>query len=393
MLGQREISAPPKTLDGNGSIRVALVAFNFAEYCIRLASALAQNAEVLLMLPEEQAQPHVSLLNPAVFFHSFPVARLRHAVQQLNTLHKLHQRIRRFSPDVVHLQAGYFWFNLFLPWLRHPFVLTIHDCQPHLGDLPSQKTPRWIGNIGYRRADEIIAHTEYVKQSILANHSIDPHRVHVIPHIKLGQEMVRTEAVDDENTILFFGRIWEYKGLEYLIRAEPLIRAEVPDAKIVIAGTGEDFSRYRRMMANPESFVVHNRYISDAERSEMFRKASVVVLPYIEATQSGVVPLAYTFGKPVVATTVGGLPETVYDGRTGFCVPPRDERALAQAIVRLLRNPALRKEFGENGNRMINSECSPSTVAMSTLNVYRCAQGRSVPRKNRLHIAGDLRGL
>ena len=63
------------------------------------------------------------------------------------------------------------------------------------------------------------------------------------------------------------------------------------------------------MMVHPERFIVHNEYVSDEKRAELFRRASVVVLPYIEASQSGIIPIAYRFGKPVVATTVGGLPE------------------------------------------------------------------------------------
>jgi len=361
-------------------MRVALVAFNFGEYCIRLASALAKDAEVLLILPEDKAHPHTSILDPAVTFHSFVAPRLRHAHRQLSTIRTVRKQIEGFSPDVVHLQQGHMWFNLFLPRLRYPFVLTIHDWQPHPGDKLSQKTPRWVSNIAYRRADRMIVHTEHVKRLILAKHLIAPEHLYVIPHIKLGQETDQQEAFETENTVLFFGRIWEYKGLEYLIRAEPLITAEVPDAKIVIAGTGEDFSRYRRMMVHPENFVVHNRQVSDSDRAELFRKASVVALPYIEATQSGVVPLAYTFGKPVVATTVGGLPEAVDDGRTGFCVPPRDESALARAIVRLLKDPALRKELGANGNRVINTECSPAMIAKSTLEVYRSVLGQSAAR-------------
>ena len=72
-------------------------------------------------------------------------------------------------------------------------------------------------------------------------------------------------------TVLFFGRIWEYKGLEYLIRAEPLITAEVPNVKIVIAGEGEDFDRYRRLMVHPERFVVYNEYVSDDVRATLFQ--------------------------------------------------------------------------------------------------------------------------
>ena len=145
-----------------------------------------------------------------------------------------------------------------------------------------------------------------------------PEIVDVVPHISLGSAPDDAPSHDQEPTILFFGRIWEYKGLEYLIRAEPLITAEVPNAKIVIAGEGEDFDRYRRLMVHPERFVVYNEYVSDDVRATLFQQASVVALPYIEASQSGVLPLAYMHMKPVVATTVGGLPEMVDDGSDGI---------------------------------------------------------------------------
>jgi glycosyltransferase involved in cell wall biosynthesis len=101
----------------------------------------------------------------------------------------------------------------------------------------------------------------------------------------------------------------------------------------------------------------------------------VVVLPYVEATQSGVIPVAYSFGKPVVATTVGGLPAQVDDGKTGYLVPPRDERALADAVVRLLCNRDLRRQLGANGKRKVTAECSPEIVARNTLAVYQLAAG------------------
>jgi glycosyltransferase involved in cell wall biosynthesis len=152
-----------------------------------------------------------------------------------------------------------------------------------------------------------------------------------------------------------------------------LITAEVPQARIVIAGRGEEFARYRNMMVHPERFTVYNEYIPGDKRAELFRRASVVVLPYIEASTSGVISVAYTFAKPVVATTVGCLPEMVEDGRTGFLVPPRHPQALADAIVRLLRDPALRHELGGNGRQKIDTEWSPESVARQTLAVYRRA--------------------
>src|SRR2546430_16940197 len=89
------------------------------------------------------------------------------------------------------------------------------------------------------------------------------------------------------------------------------------------------------MMVHPDRFIVHNEYISEERTAEYFRRASVVVLPYIEASQSGVIPLAYSPGKPVVATKMGGLPERVERGRTGPLVEPRDTAALTESLGRI----------------------------------------------------------
>ena len=113
-----------------------------------------------------------------------------------------------------------------------------------------------------------------------------------------------------------------------------------------------------------------NAVQTQKEVSQLFRQANVVVLPYIEATQSGVVPVAYTFGKPVVATTVGGLPEQVEHEQTGLLVPPRDERALADAVVRLLKDRDLRHRMGQNGKRKLEREWNPEVVARRTRVVY-----------------------
>jgi len=176
--------------------------------------------------------------------------------------------------------------------------------------------------------------------------------------------------------VLFFGRIWPYKGLDHLIRAEPLISARVTDVRFVIAGRGEDFARYRAMMRDPDRFTVINEFVSSERRAQLFAEAAVVVLPYVEASQSGVIPIAYAHEKPVVATSVGGLPEAVEDGRTGFVVPPRDERALADAVVQLLEDRRLRRAMGAAGRRKLEDEWSPAKVAEATLRVYDLALGR-----------------
>ena len=266
------------------------------------------------------------------------------------TIARLLRQLRRFRPDVVHFQQGHMWFNLALPLLRaYPLVVTIHDPRYHVGDRDSQRTPQWLMDFGFRQADSVIVHGEALKRQVVMLLGTSANKVYVIPHVAIGSMNAPRASVDDGKSILFFGRIWEYKGLKYLIEAEPLISQVVPGAQIIIAGTGDDFEPYRQLMTHPENFVIHNRFISTSDRDRLFQEASVVALPYIDATQSGVIPLAYSFAKPVVATGIGALAEAVDDGITGRLVPPADTKALAAAIVDLLCDAAARRAMALPG--------------------------------------------
>lgn len=360
-------------------LRVAFVSFDFGEYCVRLASALAQHADVLLLIPHNLVEPHLAKLGKAVSLVSFPNARIRQAVRQFRNIRTIFRKIRDFSPDVIHYQGVHLWFDLAFPLLRRfPLVQTIHDFKPHAGDQPFQQTPFWIETIARRSAGALIVHTQFAREQVIKEFPEFAGKISIIPHIQIGETYPSAEAEEDEDLILFFGRIWEYKGLEYLIRAEPLITARVPNARFLIAGEGEDFARYRRMMVHPDRFIVHNEFIPENRAAECFRRAGVVVLPYIEASQSGVIPMAYSAGKPVVATTVGGLPEMVENGRTGYLVAPRDPAHLAEAVTKLLLDKPLRRRMGANAKRKIEEECSAAVVAQKSFDVYRRAVDRTV---------------
>ncbi len=366
-------------------MKVVCVGFDFGEYCMRLAGGLAEapDTEVVLFLSREEATPYLHLLSPRVELRIFDKPRFRQAWQQLKMVWSLVRQIRAAKPDVMHMQLGHMWFNLLaLPLLQDiPLVLTVHDSLIHVGDAASAKTPQWVLDRACFKARQRIVHAPQVKDLLVQRLGIDPATVHVIPYVIVGDVDVSVgEDMQEEPWVLFFGRIWEYKGLRYLIEAEPLITAEVPEAKIVIAGTGEDFEPYRQAMKHPENFIVHYEYVSDEKRAELFRRSSVVVLPYIEASQSFVISIAYRFGKPVVATTVGGLPAMVDDERTGLLVPPRDAPALARAIVMLLQDEGLRKEFGAASMQKVNVECAPERVGRQTRAVYLEAMRPCVSR-------------
>jgi glycosyltransferase involved in cell wall biosynthesis len=254
-------------------------------------------------------------------------------------------------------------------------VATFHDVKLHAGE------NSWKANfIRYwerKYSDKIIVHGEKLKEQMIEEYNVPEEKVHAIP---IGEHEVapfkkyeREDIKEDGNLILFFGRIYEYKGLEYLIKAEPMITEQVPDTKIFIAGIGEDFKKYERMMINRNNFIVHNYRIPYKEGAELFQRCSVVVLPYIDASQSGVVSTAYGFKKPVVVTNVGGIPEIVDDGVTGFIVPPKNPEALAEAIIKLLKDEKLRKQMGENAYKKLKTDLSWDNIAEKTIEVYKMA--------------------
>ena len=275
--------------------------------------------------------------------------------------------IKKINPDIIHLQSSEPWICLFLPFLqKFRIVTTIHDIKPHLGSRAiDQKISR---NLHIKYSDALIVHGDAAKNILKKDGSNK--KIFVIPH---GDYSFFTkfekEIHSDMKTILFFGSIREYKGLEYLIKAEPIIRSFIPDVNIVIAGEG-NFSKYTELIKNNTNFEIHNRYIKNEEVSQFFQRASVVVLPYIEGTQTGIIPISYAFKKPVIVTDVGSIPEVVEDGVTGFIVPPRDSDALADAVIKILKDDNLRKQMGENAYRKMKEELSWDIIAKKTIKVY-----------------------
>jgi glycosyltransferase involved in cell wall biosynthesis len=140
-----------------------------------------------------------------------------------------------------------------------------------------------------------------------------------------------------ENVMLFFGYIRAYKGLDVLLDAMPRIIDKIPISLLIAGEFYEDEKKYRVKIQKLglENYVrIHSHYISNEDISTYFSAADVVVIPCISATQSAVVPVAYHYNKPVIATRVGGLAEVIIHGQTGFLVPPQNPDAFADAVVK-----------------------------------------------------------
>lgn len=347
-----------------------LIDFEFIAYSVQLANALSELCQVTLMLPQSAPADLIERVEKAVDLRQFRMPRLRQPAN-VRMVDSLFRAIAQARPDVVHQLAWHLWMNVALPFLPPiPLVTTIHDASRHPGD---RQSITWFQSWQWRKARRVIVHAEAIKRQLVEERRVPDGKVHVIPlgSYDLYRQWARGQTCEQHNTVLFFGRIWEYKGLRYLIEAEPLISAQVPDVRIVIAGQGEPFAKYQQMMANPDHFVVHNYHVPDEMIARLFQEASVVALPYTEASQSAVLAIAYAFGRPVVATTVGGIPEVLDHGETGFLVPPRDPDRLAEAIVTLLQDDALRRRMGHRAREKAESELSWPTIARQTLEVYR----------------------
>ncbi|UCD18908.1 MAG: glycosyltransferase family 4 protein [candidate division WOR-3 bacterium] len=280
--------------------------------------------------------------------------------------------IRNGQYDLIHFN-GSSGFQLYFHFLlkKEPKVYTIHDYLPHSGEgtLKSRIVNR-LQNKFYTRHDyDFIQHYHFLRRKFADYYRVPLHRVHSIycGPLEVYRLFDRDHAREEPHTILFFGRISAYKGIDYLIRAVPIIKKRIPDLKVIIAGKGHLSSD----KIGSSSIEVHNHHISNESLVHYIKQASLVVVPYTDATHSAVVMTAYAFTKPVVATTVGGIPEVVEDDVTGRLVRARDHDALARAVVDLLEDREKRAAMKRNIDRL--SKCGKLSwhqIAKQTIGVY-----------------------
>jgi len=203
--------------------------------------------------------------------------------------------------------------------------------------------------IQYQLADHIFVHTEKMKCELLQDFGVRREAVTVVPmginNSVPNTELTPTEAKrrvgigNAEKTILFFGTIRPYKGLEFLVAAFQLIASEHKEYRLIIVGDPMQSDQYwRNIQSTIERHPSRGRiiqrieYVPDSETEIYFKAADVSVLPYTGIFQSGVLVLSYSFGLPVIATDVGSLGEDIIEGTTGFVCRPRDPVDLARAI-------------------------------------------------------------
>ena len=271
------------------------------------------------------------------------------------------------------------WAWRYLKRAGHPLIYTAHNVLPHGAQQPS----RAFQDL-YAIPHRVIVHTPLMAQELRARFPSTSSRIRVIPCGTLFDdvpEMPRDAARSalglrpDSRIALFWGLIEPYKGLECMIRAFSQVARRVRDARLLIVGKPNvPVAPYRALIEHLDlSGRVDTRFefVPTEQAPKYFGAADVVVLPYLEASQSGVLLTAYRFGRAVIVTKTGGLPDTVEPNRNGLIVPPGDEDALADAMTETLSDPKKIAEMGERSRQLGAERFNWRDIARDTIAVYR----------------------
>jgi glycosyltransferase involved in cell wall biosynthesis len=284
-------------------------------------------------------------------------------------------RFRRdAAADVVHYQ----WLTVpaldvrLLPSLR-PRVMTAHYILP---PQPSRRQVRSARRV-FGAMDAVVAHSEHSAARLRDEVGLDPSKVRVIPHgtfdylTRLPEEKPLPEELEGAEgpVILSFGLLRPYKGIENLLDAVGRLGGA---AELWIVGNPRmDVEPLRRQAAAAGGRVRFvTRFVDDAEIPAIFRRADLVVLPYLDAEHSGVLYTGLAFGKPLVLSAVGGFPEVAETGAARL-VPPGDTAALAKTLEELVADEAARAELAAAATRAAAGPYSWDEAARRTLDLYR----------------------
>jgi glycosyltransferase involved in cell wall biosynthesis len=263
--------------------------------------------------------------------------------------------ISTIGPDIVHMDTVSVRSLGLFPFLhRQKLVVTVHDPVFHSGE-HSWKSDL-VRKIFFRKTNKLLFYSSFAARQFYLNH---PH-IHVRADVIKFQPFSFTRQLLQDvqprgEYILFFGRLSLYKGIDLLFDAIPAVLKKYPYERFVIAGRAENFALNTSILEHYEgSIEVLNKYFSSCELAKLVQKAKFIVCPYRDATQSGVLMTAFSFGKTVVATNVGAFPEYVRDGHNGLLASPTSDDIATKIVSALSDSMYLQLE------KNVESEFSPS---------------------------------
>jgi len=285
------------------------------------------------------------------------VSKLNKLIKYINYLKKLYSYIKRNKFDAVHFQflrriEMESFFILFLRLMGTKLIYTVHDVSP----LNKSRLHNLLSAITYKSVNILIVHSNKNKQMLLEKISLKPDKIKIVPHGNFNgyvpaQPLTKNEARkyfglnSDEKVLLFFGFIKAYKGLDVLLEAVEIVSKSVDKLSLIIAGAAESkklADSYKKMISGlPKNVnvIYHSEFIHREKVANYFLASDVLILPYQIISHSGVLHLAYSFGRPIIGTRVGDFEEFIEDGKSGILTKSNDSQGVADAILHFYSNP------------------------------------------------------
>jgi len=293
--------------------------------------------------------PGKTQFEPNEIHNKIPAEIILDSINPLNWK-KVGKKIRNDAPDLLIFA---YWLSFFAPSFTEisktvkrngkTKVMTIcHNVIPH----EPKPFDRMLTKMFFKHVDSFITLSDSVAEDLQriipnAKQKLLFHPVYSIFGNSVNKETARKRlGTSTSKVVLFFGFIRDYKGLDTLLEALSLL--DENDITAIIAG--EYYSDKEKYIKLIEKFGLQNKvklfndFIPAEEVKYFFSAADVVLLPYKNATQSGIIQIANNFRKPVIATNVGGLGEMVLEGKTGYVVPPDNPKEFAQALKKFYEN-------------------------------------------------------
>ncbi len=314
-------------------------------------------------------------------------------IKYLKYFFDLYNLIKRVKPNIIHYQffrrKSEIFFYYFLKLKGNNLVFTAHNVFPH----EKKRYDYFLKSIIYKNSTAIIVHSNYIKEKLIHNFKIKSSKITIIPHGNFDnylslKPITNNEAreilglKDNDNVLLYFGFIREYKGVDLLLNSFNILADKDNNFKLLIAGAVKNpelklkylelinLSLYKGRISYNFNFIPSN------EVAKYFLAADIVILPYKQIDHSGVIHLAYSFGKPVLTTNVGDFPEMVEENKSGFILKQNTVSELAEKIKEIFQDKSRLIEMGKYAKSVSENKYSWEDIASKTLSLYNKIQNK-----------------
>lgn len=326
-------------MTGASSQRILIVATGFSELTLRFAAALARHARVMVIVNADNLQRECG----DVFTFQTPGLQIVPIDMSMpvKTFSSLLLRLIAFRPHLVQIEeTNSKWIKRIVLLCKRfaPVVLRVHDTKPHSGadSLVGSQVLKDHQRIR-QSVDAVIVHGAYCEAEFS---SLYPTPVICSTH---GEILVPSTAAQKnfiKGSVLMFGRMEAYKGLDVLLDAFRIIRKQSVPLSLTLAGRGPEITRLKSEFEALSNVTIIDRYVGPEEVVDLFQLSEFCVAPYKDATQSGVVAAAIANQRIPICSRVGGMPDVVSDGVNGRLVTPSDSMALARVLIELAEDSA-----------------------------------------------------